>query len=102
MPRLLKVAEGLDLRPGQGKLVEVDGREIALFNVDGSYYALGAVCPHEGGPLQDGEVNGETIICPWHAYDFHVKTGECSVDPELRVMTFIVKTEGNDVLIEVA
>ncbi len=101
MARLIKVAELADLTPGQGKLVQVDGEDVALFNVNGTYCAIGAVCPHEEGPLHEGEIEGETIICPWHGFDFHVKTGECSVDPDLRVRTYIVKTEGNDVCIEV-
>lgn len=102
MARLIKVGEIDELTPGQGKLVQVDGQDIALFNVNGTYYAMGAVCPHEEGPLHEGEVDGDSIICPWHGYDFNVKTGECSVDSDLRVMTYIVKTEGNDLLIEVA
>ncbi len=102
MARLIKVGEVDDLKPGQGRLVQVDGRDIALFNVNGTYYAVDAICPHEEGPLHEGEVDGETIVCPWHGYDFNVKTGECSVDSELRVTTFVVKTEGNDVFIEAA
>ena len=102
MARRIKVAEWCELTPGQGKLVQVDGEDIALFNVSGTYCALGAVCPHEEGPLHEGEVDGETIVCPWHGFDFHAKTGECSVDRELRVKTLVVKTEGNDVCIEVA
>lgn len=102
MGKLVKVAETHDVAPGQGKLVEVDGQPIALFNVNGAFYALGAVCPHEGGPLQDGDVDDDTVICPWHSFDYNLKTGECSMDPELRVATYPVKTEGNDVFIEMA
>ncbi len=102
MARLVKVAEANELSPGQGKLVQVEGNDIALFNVDGTYHAMGAVCPHEDGPLHEGEVDGDPIICPWHGYDFSLKTGECSVDPELRVQSYVVKTEGNHVFIEVA
>lgn len=101
MTRLVKGAQVDELAPGQGKLVQVDGRDIALFNVNGAYYAMDAVCPHEEGPLNEGEVDGETIVCPWHGYDFSVETGECSVDPELRVMVYIVKAEGSDIFIEV-
>ena len=101
MGKLVKVAETRDLAPGQGKLVEVDGQPIALFNVNGAFYALGAVCPHEGGPLQDGELDDDTVICPWHGFDYSLKTGECVMDPALRVATFVVKTQGNDVFIEV-
>ncbi len=100
MSRLVKVAILPDVAPGQGKLVVADGHEIALFNVDGTYHAIGAVCPHEGGPLQDGEVDGDTVICPWHGYDFNLKTGACSVDPELRASTYAVKVEGDDVFVE--
>ncbi len=102
MARLIKVGEVNDLAPGQGKLVQVDGTDIALFNVNGTYYAVEAICPHEQGPLHEGELDNGTIVCPWHGYDFNVKTGECYVDPELRVTTFVVKTEGNDLFIEVA
>jgi nitrite reductase/ring-hydroxylating ferredoxin subunit len=102
MARLIKVGTVNDLTSGQGKLVEIDGQPIALFNVNGTYHAMGAVCPHEDGPLHEGVVDGETIICPWHGYDFHVKTGECSLDSELRATTFVVTTEGNDLFIQVA
>ena len=89
-----------ELPSGQGTLIQVDGRDIALFNVNGTYCAMDAVCPHEEGPLHEREEDGDTIVCPWHGYDFSMKTGECSLDPELRVMTYIVKTKGNDILIE--
>ena len=102
MARLVKGAQVDELAPGQGKLVRVDGRDLALFNVNGASYAMDAVCPHEEGPLNEGKVDGETIVCPWHGYDFNIQTGESSVDPELRVMVYIVKAEGSDIFIEVA
>ena len=101
MGRLVKVGEVSELASGQGRLVQVDGQDIALFNVGGTYYAMSAICPHEAGPLHEGDVDGDTIICPWHGYDFNVKTGECSLDGGLRVTTFGVKTEGNGLFIEV-
>jgi nitrite reductase/ring-hydroxylating ferredoxin subunit len=52
--------------------------------------------------IKVGEVDDGMIICPWHSFDFNVKTGECSVDPDLRVVTYIVKTQGDDLFIEVA
>jgi nitrite reductase/ring-hydroxylating ferredoxin subunit len=102
MARWVKAAAAADLAPGQGKLVQAEGREIALFNVNGTFHAIGAICPHENGPLHEGEVDGEAIVCPWHAFDFHVATGECSADPDLRVPVFEVKVEGGDVFIGVA
>jgi nitrite reductase (NADH) small subunit len=102
MAKLVKVADASDLKPGQGKLVEVDGQPIALFNLNGAFYALGAVCPHEGGPLQDGELDGNAVICPWHGYDYNLQTGVCSMDPALRVLTYPVRVQGEEILIEVA
>ena len=80
----------------------MDGRDIALFNVNGTYCAMDAVCPHEAGPLHEGEVDGDTIVCPWHGYDFHLKTGECGLDPGLRALTYPVKVQDGDLLIEMA
>jgi len=102
MPRLTKVASLGELSPGQGKLVRVEGAEIALFNVNGTYHALGAVCPHEGGPLHEGEVEGDCVICPWHAFDFKVTTGESGADPDLRVPIYAVAVRGADICIETA
>ena len=102
MARLIKVAEANELPPGQGKLVQVDGLRIAIFHVGGRYYALEASCPHEGGPLADGVVEGLRVICPWHGYDFHLKTGECGLDPGLRALTYPVKLQDGDLLIEMA
>lgn len=102
MARLGKVAEVDQLSPGRGKLLQVEGRDIALFNVKGAYHAMGAVCPHEDGALHEGDVDVDTIVRPWHGYDFNVKTGECSVNPELRVLTNVLTAEGNDVFIEMA
>jgi len=100
MPRRIKVARTSDVAPGRGALVQVDGREIALFNVEGCFYAIDAICPHQGGPLQDGDIEGESVICPLHDYDFNLKTGESSVAPDLRVMTFPVTIEGEEVFLD--
>ncbi|MBI1893684.1 MAG: Rieske (2Fe-2S) protein, partial [Candidatus Rokubacteria bacterium] len=89
-----------EIEPGTGKLIQVNGLEIAVFNVGGQFYASGAVCPHEGGPLEDGTLDGEVVICPWHGFDFDLKTGECLVDSDLRVPTYPVKVEGDTILVE--
>ncbi|MBI2115076.1 MAG: Rieske 2Fe-2S domain-containing protein [candidate division NC10 bacterium] len=81
MAKFVKVGRVGDLADGQAKVVQVDGQRIALFYVGGRYYALEAACPHEGGPLADGVIEGLRIVCPWHGYDFHFKTGECGLDP---------------------
>ena len=100
MGQFVKVATTDEIEPGTGKLVQVNGLEIAVFNVGGQFYASGAVCPHEGGPLEDGTLDGDVVICPWHGFDFDLKTGQCLVDSDLRVPTYPVKVEGNTVLVE--
>jgi nitrite reductase (NADH) small subunit/3-phenylpropionate/trans-cinnamate dioxygenase ferredoxin subunit len=98
--QFVKVATTDEIGPGTGKLVQVNGLEIAVFNTGGQFYASGAVCPHEGGPLEDGTLDGEVVICPWHGFDFDLKTGECLVDSDLRVPTYPVKVEGDSLWVE--
>src|SRR5262249_14297420 len=76
-----KVATRAELVPGGKKLVEVDGRAIAVFHCDGAYYAIDDVCTHDGGPLAEGELMGCEIRCPRHGARFDVRTGPRSVEP---------------------
>jgi nitrite reductase/ring-hydroxylating ferredoxin subunit len=84
-----------------GKVVEADGQRIAVFNIGGSYYAIENTCPHRGGPLAEGMVTGEEVICPWHGSRFNVKTGSVVTPPaRQRVKSFPVRVTGNDVEID--
>lgn len=69
-----------DVPPGEGTSVRSGNREIAVFNVDGTFYAIDNTCTHEGGPLGEGSLIGTTVSCPWHYASFDVTTGE-SLDP---------------------
>ena len=101
MSKMVKVAQTDELSPGSGKVVEADGRSIALFNVEGTFYAIDNTCTHRGGPLGEGELNGEMVTCPWHGAHFNVKTGAVTQPPApTGVRTFAVKVEGSDVLVE--
>ena len=103
MPKWVKVAQMSELSPGTGKVVEADGNSFALFNVAGTLHAIGNDCTHVGGPLGEGEVEGEVVTCPWHGAQFNVKTGAV-LNPPARtgVKSFPVKIEGDDVLVELA
>src|SRR5262245_59839820 len=72
MGRYARVASVGELAPGQSKLVEVEGKSIALFNVGGAYYALDNTCTHRGGPLAEGALDGDQVTCPWHGAVFNV------------------------------
>ena len=102
MSKMVKVAQTSDLSPGTGKVVEADGHTIALFNVEGKFFAIGNTCTHQGGPLGEGTLTGDTVECPWHGAHFNVKTGAVTHPPaSAAVPSFPVKVEGNDVLVEV-
>jgi 3-phenylpropionate/trans-cinnamate dioxygenase ferredoxin subunit len=87
MSEFVKVAERKELPPGGKMLAEVDGRPIALFNVDGTYYAIDDVCTHDGGPLAEGELRGAEIQCPRHGARFDVRTGKALCLPAFEPVT---------------
>ncbi len=102
MAKTVKVAQTSDLSPGASKVVQADSHSIALFNVEGTFFAIDNNCTHRGGPLGQGKLTGDTVECPWHGAHFNVKTGAVTRPPAgAGVRSFPVKIEGNDVLVEV-
>jgi nitrite reductase (NADH) small subunit len=112
MTREHVVAQVDELPEGQHIIVEVRGREIGLFNVQGQYYALPNACFHQNGPLCRGATSGtviadastnwkrtwardgEVIVCPWHALEYDITTGQCLAYPRRKLPTWPVKVEG--------
>ncbi len=85
-----------------GKLVDAGGQTIAIFDLGGNYYAIENTCPHRGGPLAEGEMNGEEVICPWHGARFNIKTGAVLAPPAPQgVKSFPVRVTGDDVEVEI-
>jgi nitrite reductase/ring-hydroxylating ferredoxin subunit len=102
MVTFITVARTDELTPGQGKLVEVNQKRIALFNVNGCYYALDDMCPHRGGPLSEGELEGTAVVCPWHGASFDLATGNVTRAPAAAgVMTYEVRLDGEAITIAV-
>lgn len=99
MPKFVKMATLDELPPGAGKEVAFEGRVYALFNVDGAIHAIDGVCPHQGGPLAEGELDGPIVACPWHGWRFNVVTGATPLGPRIKLNVFEVKLEGDDVLV---
>ncbi len=97
--RAHKVAAVDEIARGSGKKVEVEGDEIAIFNFNGIFYAISDICPHRGAPLSEGFLDAGKVFCPWHCFDFNLKTGECTTVPSLSVRTYELKIEGDDILI---
>lgn len=95
----ISVAKIDEIPIGSGKLVELGFLEIALFRLSGSVYATSNVCPHQGASLVEGEIKGETVICPWHRWCFNIKDGISPLNPKLRIRTYPVKQEGDQIFI---
>jgi nitrite reductase (NADH) small subunit/3-phenylpropionate/trans-cinnamate dioxygenase ferredoxin subunit len=99
MADFVKVARVEEIPPGQGKSIEVGGIEIALFNINGTFFAIHNTCIHQGGPLGDGELDGSVVACPWHGWKFDVCNGNSLTLPDAKVSCFQVKVEGGDLLV---
>ena len=99
MPTFVQCCAVGEIAPGTGKTVTAGGKELAVFNVEGTFHVIDNECPHRGGPLGEGELEGCLLTCPWHAWQFDVRTGE-SVTDDSKVAVYPCKVEGDQVLVE--
>ena len=98
MGQLIKVAETNEVPPGTAKVVDIEGHAVALFNVNGTYYAIADACTHRGGSLSEGAVEGTVVTCPWHGATFDVTTGNVLGPPAAEgVAHYNVQVDGNDI-----
>ena len=79
----------------------VKGKRVVVFKWAGSFIATPAICPHAGGPLRDAVLDGESLSCAWHGYNFSLRTGECDDDPDLTLVRYEVRIDGDDVLVKI-
>jgi nitrite reductase (NADH) small subunit/3-phenylpropionate/trans-cinnamate dioxygenase ferredoxin subunit len=93
------VATVHDVPPGTGRTVEVNGIWIALFNAGGTFYAIDNACPHAGGPLGEGKLNGTVVECPWHGWKFSVVSGQREGNPNFEVPCCRVRVDGESIQI---
>ena len=96
----VRVAEPGDIPPGAARVVEVEGRSIAVCNVDGRYYGIDNTCPHRGGPLGEGDLEGAVIACPWHAWRWDVRTGANVNNPAVTLACYTLVAEADGVFVE--
>ena len=95
------VIKSVDVKAGEGKVVAVGSDEIALFRVDGTVYACTNTCPHRGGPIGEGSLDGKIVACPWHGWEFDVTTGKMPVNPNIGITTYPVTVAGDDLTVTV-
>jgi nitrite reductase/ring-hydroxylating ferredoxin subunit len=97
-----KAATVHELPPGKGKQVTINGKQVALFNVGGTFYAIEDTCCHRGAPLWEGELNGKVVTCPWHGAEFDVTTGAHLSPPAPRDnASYPVQVVGDEVQVDV-
>jgi 3-phenylpropionate/trans-cinnamate dioxygenase ferredoxin component len=102
MGELKDVAKVGEIANGEAKLVEIDGKELALFNAGGEYFAIDNECTHVGGPLCEGDLDGHTVTCPWHGAEFDITSGEALAPPaEENVKCYKVVVDGDSIKVEV-
>ena len=83
------------------KAYDLAGERVCIVNIEGNYFAIGNVCTHLGGPLDEGTLEGYDVECPWHGSKFDVRTGNPTKPPARQpVPSYEVKVEGNNILLE--
>lgn len=103
MPEFVRVASLKDISPGKMKLVEVDREEVCLINSVGKIYAIQEHCTHEDGPLHEGVLEGNQVVCPWHDAKFDIKTGKADPTTEWAkrdLKVYEVKVDGDDIFVK--
>ena len=100
MAHWIPLAAVADCPPGTSLEVVAADRIVALFNVDGVFHALDGVCPHQGGPLGKGRLEGCIVTCPWHGWQFDVRDGQHQLSARLQQPRYNVRIEGGTVMVE--
>lgn len=100
MPQSVRVATVGEIPPGTGKEVVAGDAIVAVFNCDGQFHALDGICPHSGGPLAEGQLTGCTVTCPWHGWQFNVRTGVNCLNPRMQHTNYPVRVDGADIIVE--
>lgn len=95
----VRLASAAEIPPGSARAYAVGRYEVALFNAGGRFYALENSCPHQGGPIADGWLEGTEITCPWHGWCFDVRDGKMTLGDFARIARFAVDVRGQDVYV---
>jgi nitrite reductase (NADH) small subunit len=97
-----RAAKAAEVPAGSVKEVQVGGKAVALANVGGTFYALDGVCLHRGGPLGQGQLEGEIVTCPWHGWQFQVRTGKAVQNPNAGVACYRTEIRDDEVYVDPA
>ncbi len=100
MATKVRIASVRDISPGTGVELATEGRVIALYHVDGEFFAMDGICPHAGGPLGHGQLEGCVVTCPWHGWQFDVTTGQHCLTKNIVHTRFPVEVQGDNIFVE--
>jgi nitrite reductase (NADH) small subunit len=89
-----------DVPPGTIKEFQVNGKSVAVANVNGEFHAINNTCIHRGGPLADGPLEGTTVTCPWHGWEYDVRTGRVGQNPAAGVDCYPVEVRGEEIFVD--
>jgi len=97
----VRAARKDEVPPGTIREFQLDGRTVAVANVDGKFFVINNTCLHRGGPLGEGEMEGSVVTCPWHGWQYDVTTGKALLNPAVGVETFAIELRGDDLFVDV-
>jgi len=98
----VEVARASDIPVGRAKGLRIGDRSIALYHTPKGFFASDGVCPHRGGPLAEGDIIGDEIVCPWHLWGFNVFTGVCDGNRDISIVTHEVRVEDDRILLRLS
>jgi len=96
----LRAAKKDEIPSGAIREFQVNGKTIAVANVDGTFYAIDNTCLHRGGPLGQGELEEKIVTCPWHGWQYDVTSGKVAMNPSIGVETYAVEVRGEDIFVD--
>ena len=96
----LRAAKKDEIPAGSIREFQVNGKTIALANVDGKFFAIDNTCLHRGGPLGQGELEDKIVTCPWHGWQYDVTSGKVAMNPSVGVETYGVEVRGEDIFVD--
>jgi len=97
---LMRAAKTDEIPVGAVREFQVDGKTLAIANVDGKFYAINNTCLHRGGPLGQGVLSGKIVTCPWHGWEYDVTTGKLAANPSVGVECHALQIRGEDIWVD--
>ena len=97
----VRAARKDEIPAGTIREFQVDGKTLAISNVEGKFFAINNTCLHRGGPLGEGELKGKIVTCPWHGWQYDVTTGKVAANPAVGVASFTAEVRGEDIWIDI-